>query len=55
MLSTLSNDSFERSANSVAFIRKTWRLAALNARPLNSGVRRLSYFLLLLKRKVDIF
>jgi hypothetical protein len=38
---TKSNNSFDRSANSAAFIRETWMLDALNARPVNSGVRRL--------------
>ncbi len=32
------NNSFNRSANSVAFIRKGWVLDALHARPVNSGV-----------------
>jgi len=34
------NNSLNRSANSVAFIRETWMLDALNARPVNSGVGR---------------
>jgi hypothetical protein len=32
------NKSLQRSAHSVTFIRKIWRLVALRARPLNSGV-----------------
>jgi hypothetical protein len=35
---TKSNNSFDRSANSAAFIRKTRMLDALNARPVNSSV-----------------
>ncbi len=33
------NKSLQRSADSVNFIRKTWRLVALRARPLNSSDR----------------
>jgi hypothetical protein len=31
------NNSFDRSANSAAFIRKSRMLGSLNARPVNSG------------------
>jgi hypothetical protein len=37
-----SNNSLNRSANSAAFIRKTWMIDTLIARPVNSGVRHLS-------------
>jgi hypothetical protein len=33
------NKSFDRSANSAAFIRETRMLVSLNARPVNSSVR----------------
>ena len=32
------NKSFDRSANSVAFIRETWMLDMVSPRPVNSGV-----------------
>jgi hypothetical protein len=35
------NNSFNRSANKVAFIRETWMIPMLSARPVSSGIRRL--------------
>jgi hypothetical protein len=38
------NNSFNRSANSIAFMRETMLIMTLFPRPVNSGVRRLVVF-----------
>jgi hypothetical protein len=43
LIEGLPNNSFNRSANSAAFMHETWMLDTLNARPVNSGVMPILY------------
>ncbi len=48
------NKSFDRSANSTAFIRKTWMVGSMSPRPVNSSVRPLRESVTLMSLKNQI-